>query len=182
MKKIFIALFIFISPFTISFAQQLINRSKEEMRKLSVLVGKWEGEASTIRGNGEKSTLQMSENIQWRMDTLLLLFEGVGKIKQASGPSTKAFEAVSIISYDKDSGNYKFRVYLEDGRNAEVNFLPLAPSHYQWQFKTLSGWMRYEIKIDTASHHWNEKGYYSKDGLKWTPFFEMNLTKQNAIK
>ncbi len=159
-------------------AQTAKNLNREGMKKISILAGKWEGDAVYYRARGESTKFKMEENIQWKLDSLVLLFDGTGKLNNDANKGTVAFQALSILSYQGDSEQYKYRVYLEDGRNADVIFKQIAENNFEWNMDVPSGKMKYDLLIDPASMRWNEKGYFSKDGITWSVFFEMNLYKE----
>jgi len=43
------------------------------MRKLTFLVGKWEGEARLLRGPGEPILMTQSEEVQYKLDDLIMV-------------------------------------------------------------------------------------------------------------
>ena len=48
-----------------------LNAQRAAMGKLAFLVGKWEGEASLLRGPGEWVELHQSEEAQYKLDGLM---------------------------------------------------------------------------------------------------------------
>src|SRR5580704_8835203 len=82
------------------------------MRKLSFLVGKWSGEAHILRGSGESVELIQTEEVEYKLDGLVLMIEGIGRNK-ADGRIT--LQALGIVSYDDEAGTYFMRAY-NDGR------------------------------------------------------------------
>ena len=85
------------------------------MKKLGFLVGKWAGEARSLRGPGEPEVLTQTEEAQYKLDGLILLIEGVGHT-EAGGP---ALQALGLVSYDDESGTYRMRAF-NDGRFLET--------------------------------------------------------------
>jgi hypothetical protein len=86
------------------------------MKRLGFLVGKWDGEARILRGDGGTVELFQSEESEYKLDGLLLMIEGIGRNK-ATGKAV--LQALGIISYDDDAGTYHLRAY-NDGRYLET--------------------------------------------------------------
>jgi hypothetical protein len=72
-----------------------LDAQRAAMKKLEFLVGKWAGEARTLRGPGELVPLIQTEEAQYKLDGLVLLIEGVGRMK---ADSKLALQALGIIS------------------------------------------------------------------------------------
>jgi len=91
------------------------------MKKLGFLVGKWAGEARVLRGPAEFVELLQTEEAQYKLDGLILVIEGVGRIKSSGQPLLQAF---GIVSYDDENGSYRLRAF-NDGRflESEVKLL-----------------------------------------------------------
>jgi hypothetical protein len=87
------------------------------MQKLSFLIGKWAGEASVLRGPGEPVQLLQTEEASYKLDSLILLIEGVGRSKSNGQPVLQAF---GIISYDDEAQTYRMRAF-NDGRYLETD-------------------------------------------------------------
>jgi hypothetical protein len=61
-----------------------LNAQRAAMQKLAFLVGKWNGEARLLHGPDQD--LQQTEEVQYKLDGLLLVIEGVGR-KKSDGPT-----------------------------------------------------------------------------------------------
>jgi hypothetical protein len=101
------------------------------MKKLSFLVGKWEGEARLLRGPGEWISVLQTEDVQYKLDGLILVIEGVGRSKLDNQP---ALQALGVISYDDEKATYRMRAF-NDGRflESEVALLDDAKG-MKWGF------------------------------------------------
>ena len=86
------------------------------MKKLGFLVGEWSGEASVLRGPGQFVELAQSESAQFKLDGLVLVIEGVGRMKSDGKLS---LQALGLISFDDETGTYKMRAF-NDGRWLET--------------------------------------------------------------
>jgi len=86
------------------------------MRRLSFLVGKWNGEARLRRGPDEWVVLQQTEEAQYKLDGLLLVIAGVGR-RESDGQLV--LQALGILSFEEESGTYRLRAF-NDGRFLET--------------------------------------------------------------
>ncbi len=93
-----------------------LEAQRAAMKKVSFLVGKWAGEAHLLRGPAESMELLQTEEACYKLDGLILVIEGVGRIKSSSQPVLRAF---GIISYDDESATYRMRAF-NDGRFLET--------------------------------------------------------------
>ena len=93
-----------------------LEAQRAAMKKLGFMIGKWAGEARLLRGPGEPVVLIQTEEVQYKLDGLILIIEGVGRTK----PDSKlALQALGITSYDDESGTYRMRAF-NDGRFLET--------------------------------------------------------------
>lgn len=101
---------------------------REAMKKLSFLAGKWSGDAMVARGPGEPVKHAQSEEVQYKLDGLVMLVEGTGR--DAAGQVV--FRALATISYDDTSGTYHFRAY-NDGRYLDTE-LSVTANGFAWGY------------------------------------------------
>ncbi len=80
------------------------------MQKLSFLLGKWTGECFLLQGPGQSLDLHQTEEVQYKLDGLLLVIEGVGRSKS---DNQLALQAFGIISFDDESATYRMRAFNE---------------------------------------------------------------------
>lgn len=100
------------------------------MKKLSFLIGKWSGDASVLRGPGQFVDLSQTEEAQFRLDGLVLMIEGVGRMR-ADGKL--ALQALGLISFDDASGRYRMRAF-NDGRWLETEVELTDAGTITWGF------------------------------------------------
>jgi hypothetical protein len=86
------------------------------MGKLSFLAGEWIGRASIRRGPGKLTELVQTENVQYKLDGLVLVIEGVGRANSDGQP---VLQALGLISYDDQRMVYQMRAFNE-GRFLET--------------------------------------------------------------
>ena len=66
-----------------------LNAQRAAMKKLEFLIGKWNGQARLLRGPGEWVDLHQSEDAQYKLDGLILVIEGVGRMSARNLPITR---------------------------------------------------------------------------------------------
>jgi hypothetical protein len=101
---------------------------RDAMKKLEFLGGHWVGDATVSRGPGEPMKLQQSEEVQYKLDGLVMLVEGTGR--DADGKVV--FQALATISYDDAASAYHIRAY-NDGRYLDTE-LTVTPNGFAWGF------------------------------------------------
>lgn len=123
--------------FMMSFSHSLVAQQpnsnsvevqRDAMQKLSFLAGHWSGPVTIVRGPGEPLRLTQTENVDYKLDGLVLLIEG----KSTSADGKVAFSAMATISYDDASGTYRFRAY-HDGHYVDTE-LSVPANGFLWSF------------------------------------------------
>jgi hypothetical protein len=128
MRLSFLLLFIgFAGP---GYTQQEpdVVAQREAMKKLDFLLGKWTGDASVRRGPGEPMKLRQTEEIEFRLDGLVMLVQGTGR--NAEGKI--AFQALATISYDERNSTYRFRSH-SGGRYLDTE-LKVTSKGFSWGY------------------------------------------------
>ena len=123
----------FLISFTLSLAAQQppsnsADVQREAMRKLSFLAGHWSGPVTIVRGPDEALHLTQSEDVEYKLDGLVLLIEG----KSTSADGKGLFSALATISYDDASHTYHFRAY-HDGHYLDTE-LSVPANGFSWSF------------------------------------------------
>src|SRR5579864_2897708 len=93
-----------------------LGAQRAAMKKLSFLVGDWIGQARVLRGPGAPAELVQTEAVQYKLDGLLLMIEGVGRTKSGGQP---ALQALGLISFDDEAKTYYMRSF-NNGRFLET--------------------------------------------------------------
>ena len=109
-------------------ASSAVDSQREAMRKLSFLVGRWRGPVTVVRGPGEPLRLTQTENVESRLDGLVLLIEG----KSTEADGNAPFEALATIAFDEATHTYRFRAYNE-GHYLDTE-LAVLPDGFSWGF------------------------------------------------
>jgi len=123
----------FIISFSLSLAaQQPATNSadvqREAMRKLSFLAGHWSGPVTIVRGPSEPLHLTQTEDVEYKLDGLVLLIEG----KSTSAYGKVVFSALATIAYDDASHTYHFRAF-HDGHYLDTE-LSVPANGFSWGF------------------------------------------------
>lgn len=105
-----------------------IDAQREAMRKLLFLSGHWSGPVTIVRGTGEPLHLTQSEDVEYKLNGLVLLIEG----KTTNSEGKVLFNALAAIAYDEASGTYRFRAY-NDGRYLDTE-LSVSSDGFSWSF------------------------------------------------
>jgi hypothetical protein len=105
-----------------------VEKQREAMRKLAFFAGHWSGPITIVRGPGEQLRLTQTEDVQYKLDGLVLLVEG-----KSTGTDGKAqFNALATISFDDATNTYRFRAY-NDGHYLDTE-LAVTGSGFSWDF------------------------------------------------
>lgn len=108
-----------------------VEAQRPAMKKLSFLVGKWTGEARMLRAPGEIVEMLHTENVEYKLDGLLLAIEGIGRNKANGMPAVQAF---GIISYNDETATYHMRAF-NDGRFLETDMMVIdTAKQITWGF------------------------------------------------
>jgi hypothetical protein len=138
------------------------------IKKLDFISGKWVGEGWMIGKDGQKQTFTQTENVQIKLDSMIILIEGTGKKGEHI-----IHNALAVISYNKTENKYDFHSYLSDGRSGTYSAELIGNTFYWYPM----GNIRYVIEINEDGE-WFETGEM-KRGEEWFQFFEMTLKKVN---
>jgi hypothetical protein len=106
-----------------------VEMQREAMSKLSFLAGTWSGPVTIVRGPGEPVHLTQSEQVEYKLDGLVLLIEG----KSTDGDGKNSFSALATVAYDEATHAYRFRAY-NGGHYIDAE-LTVLPDGFSWGFK-----------------------------------------------
>ena len=130
-------------------AQEPVDVQRESMHKLSFLAGTWSGPVTIVRGPGEPLHLTQTEDVQYKLDGLVLLIEG-----KSTGPDGKVrFNALATVSYDDASRTYRFRAY-NDGHYVDTE-LTVPDGGFSWQYQAGPAQIVNTMRL-TKNGEWSE--------------------------
>lgn len=177
-KITFMSLLLFLAVFTVSGQQpdQQAGLQRSEMKKFEKMAGVWEGEG-WIKQGPKTEYFTGSEIVQWKIDGLAMLVEGLHKNKPAAGETAKVIhETLAVISFEPKDKLFRFRTYLAAGAQGSQEIKAVAADTFEWSINFPGGQTRYIIKVSDKT--WFEIGEFSRDGKEWIKFFEMTLQKR----
>ena len=105
-----------------------VAAQRDAMKKLEFLAGRWTGPCSVTRGPGEPVKLIQTEQVQYKLDGLVMLIEGTGRTSDGK----VAFQALATVAYDESSGQYRLRSH-SGGRYLDTE-LKVLPRGFVWGF------------------------------------------------
>jgi hypothetical protein len=168
MKRILIFTFaIFLVKLSYSQSVEADSLSKAKISELEFMAGKWKGSGWMMGRDGQKSEFEQSEDIQFKLDSTMLLIEGLG-----TSQGKVVHNALALITYDKSEDKLVFRSYLQNGQNGEFA-AELTDGKLFWYPNPN---VRYIVGLN-ESGQWYETGEF-KRGENWTRFFEMTLDRE----
>ncbi len=175
-KKIFALLLLLTLSVSLS-AQTPAAYQLAEMKKLDFLVGQWSGDGWIEIGRGQRRTFTINENVQRKVDGLVLLIEGLGKSKIPGQPDEViVHNAFAVLSYDLKAKLFRWRAFRATGDAIDTE-ARVTGKILVWEFKDdRAGNIRFTITL-TEKGQWFEIGEYSRDGTTWQKFFEMTLRR-----
>jgi hypothetical protein len=122
---------------------------REAMRKLAFLAGHWSGPVTIARGPSEPLHLTQTENVQFKLDGLVLLVEG--ESRNADGKAH--FQAMATIAFDDATHAYRFRAY-HDGHYIDTE-LTVPMDGFSWGFDAGPAHVVNTMHL-TATDEWQE--------------------------
>lgn len=150
----------------------------DEMKKLDFLVGEWKGEAWFQMGpNAKREYAIQTERVTPKAGGMALLVEGLGRAKKEDGTAGDVVhDAVALLRWDDGAKKYRFSTAVAGRGTGEPTVEVTGPNHLVWTLELPHGKTRYTISL-TEKGEWFEIGEFSRDGEKWSKFFEMTLQK-----
>lgn len=177
MKLKIFSLVLFLFSATTIFAQMpdFSKDIKMAMKQIEIMEGKWEGSGWRMNPDGTKSNSNVLENLYFKLDSTLLVLEGLG----TDDDGKTVHNAFGVISFDPFKKKFQMKSFLSNGLSTDADFEVVEPNKsIKWWFKdNRGGTIKYNITFDGLN--WSEDGEYSRDEESWVKFFEMNLKKIN---
>jgi hypothetical protein len=166
-KILLLAITLFLTEYAFAQSFATDTLAQTEIAKLGFLTGKWQGNGWMMRPDGQKADFDQTEHVQFKLDSTVLLIEGVGQHE-----GRIVHNAMAIVSYNQEATNYTFQSYLQNGRKGEFTG-ELLDGKFHWYPNEN---MRYIIEVN-ENDQWYETGEI-KQGDNWYQFFEMTLDRK----
>lgn len=106
----------------------MAQTERQAMQKLSFLVGHWSGPVTVYRGQGKPLQMTQSENVQYKLNGLVMLIEG----RSTNAHGQAMFRALATIAYDPSSHSYHIRAY--HGGQYLDTLLKVSGEGFRWGF------------------------------------------------
>ena len=126
-----------------------VDVQREAMHKLSFLAGHWSGPVTIVRGPGEPLHLAQTEDVEYKLDGLVLLIQG----KSTSADGQVPFSALATVAYDDASHTYHFRAY-NAGHYLDTE-LSVPTNGFSWSFTSGPAHIVNTMHL-TAKGEWDE--------------------------
>jgi hypothetical protein len=150
------------------------DAQRDEMKKVSTWVGRWEGEGWYEIEPGRRETYRITETIESKLDGLVFLVEGIGRSTDDAG--RVVHHALATLSYDEAAKRYRFVSHTEKGLYGEMPLWAIDGG-FQWgRLDEKGAGFRYTIRF-TDDGRWHETGERSTDGKTWHQFHDMTLRR-----
>jgi hypothetical protein len=144
---------------------------RQAMRKLAFLAGHWSGSVTVVRGPGEPLKATQTEEVQYKLDGLVLLVEG----KSTDADGKVRFSALATIAYDDAAKTYRFRAY-NDGRYVDTE-LAVPGNGFSWSYAAGPAHVVNTMKL-TEKGEWQESTEVEVGSGPPRKVVEMLLDKQ----
>jgi hypothetical protein len=148
-----------------------LEAQRAAMKKLDFLVGKWSGPATVTRGPGQDLKIVQTEDVQFKLQGLALLIEGIG----LNAEGKRVFGALTVIVFDDATNTYRFHAH-NDGRYLDTE-LKVSDNGFSWGYVSGSVKVVNTMKV-SGKGEWLE----TTDSTYWTQpaqrLVDMKLQRQ----
>jgi len=153
-------------------AQQMQEKCKSKLQKLSFMEGKWSGSGWAVNPDDRsRETFSQEETISYELQGTILHIRGKGHNEDGEA----IHNALGIIYYDAKEDTYFMHSFLDTGQETKAHFEPTGDGYKWWFGDGNGGTIQYTATFEQGK--WVEKGAYSRDGEQWYPFMEFQLTQ-----
>lgn len=169
---------LFVLTASAQMADQQAALQRTEMKKFEKMIGVWEGEG-WVKEGPKTTYFRGMETVQWKVDGVAVLVEGLHKNKPAAGETEKVIhETLAVISFDTKEKLFRFRTFLATGAQGSHEIKAVSADTFEWGLGFPGGTGAFKYTIKMTDKTWFEIGEYTRDGKEWTKFFEMTLQKR----
>ncbi len=133
-----------------STGQPNLGAQRTAMSKLGFLIGQWSGPLMEKSGPGPAMHLVQSEDVQPKLDGLVLLVEG----RACDSSGRTVFQALATISYDDSTSTYRFRAYSA-GQYLDTK-LSVVGKGFSWGYTAGPATIGNTMRL-TPTGEWSEK-------------------------
>lgn len=155
-------------------ANPVAARARAALAPFAALVGKWEGEATSMNGPGSSSKYRQYEDVVFGAGKTVLIVRGTGRAAEGANKGEIVYEAAATIWFDADSGKLRMRAHRAEGIAVSAD-VELRPDTLAWGFPITGGRVRYVLAYSATD--WHEVGQFHRDGAPPFTFVDMRLTR-----
>ncbi|MGH9479756.1 MAG: hypothetical protein ACRD1A_11030 [Terriglobales bacterium] len=147
-----------------------VTRQRQAMRKLAYLAGRWSGPISIVKGPGAPLQFTQTEDVQFKLDGLVLLIEG----QSTDAQGKVEFSALATVAFDDATRTYHFRAY-NDGRYLDTK-LDVTAGGFSWSYTAGPARIVNTMHL-TPGGDWKEVTEVTVGGRPPQPSVSMLLTR-----
>ncbi len=172
--RMLVALFVGLVPSVAAFAQGPDPAVVEAMRKLSFMVGDWQGTSKVDYGNFQ-SQAKGTEKIRMAQNGQIIRLEGQFTAN-VGGKERVVHDALGVITYDPKAKKYQLHAFRQG------KYIPAAferqPDGFVWKFHDDTQNVDLRFVMTLKDGEWVEKGYAKLPQGPEREFMEMRLRKK----
>jgi hypothetical protein len=173
MKSSALVFLIFLATFLHGFGQVpgSCDLCRTKLSRLKFMTGQWKGTAWTLGANQQRNTFEMTQNVQFKLDSTLLQIERTGV---AEGQII--YDELAIITYSIKDSSYIYNSYLATGNNGRFTGILRGNRFYWYPYENIG----YAITINEKGQ-WYEIGQMKQE-KHVIPFTGMTLNRKKDAK
>jgi hypothetical protein len=151
----------------------------EAARRLSFLIGDWEGDGWIVLGPGQRRTFHQRESVRAAAGGTVVVIDGLGTSTDAGREGEIVHQAFAVVSYDSASAKLRWRAYRAGGEET-VDEPVVGGDSLVWGMdlgpRGQGGRLRFTIRRTTEGA-WHETGEMiaPAPNAPSRKFFEMTL-------
>ncbi|NVK52087.1 MAG: hypothetical protein HWD85_04075 [Flavobacteriaceae bacterium] len=177
MRRLTITILSLILGINFCLAQNDSVKPYTSVKQLDFMIGEWEGTSWMMTRKGKENSV-VKEKAEYKLGKSIIVVEGIGtKTDTIKNNTTTIHNAFGIISYDSEKKRLLMNAYKNgESTLSEIKFI--ANKVIQWGMENTNG-SKVRFTVDfSAKDKWTEIGEFSRDGINWTKFLEMKLTRK----
>src|SRR5690606_3635647 len=176
MKKFILSLLILLIGISSSQAQNDSIKNPVTIDKLNFMIGEWEGTGWMMTRNGKEDAL-IKEKAEYKLEKGIMVVEGLGtKTDSITKVVKTVHDAFGIIYVDSKTNSLMINAYKKDASvQSKIEFIENKIIRWNMEIPN-QGKVRFTIDF-SIENKWIEIGEFSRDGINWMKFLEMNLDR-----
>jgi hypothetical protein len=153
------------------------KEQKEALKKLSWMIGEWEGVSEIYNVDGSKSVVNMREKAAYNLDSSIIVVNGKGYVKDSVSNTNKmGHDAMAVVSYNAKEKKYRWNAWRNPGGIYTDLEIMAGDRSFEWGMEVPGGKTRFKAHLNEKGQ-WVETGEFSRNGKDWINFMSMTLDK-----